>query len=76
MFSKLCLFLRQNKVVGHLEIVTAYKGKENTFIRYATDNSIKIHLWPPDTELKGFDIGIVVSFGHLIPAKVIQSFPL
>ena len=32
--------------------------------------------YPPEPEdLSGFDIGVVASFGHLIPSKIISSFP-
>ncbi|RXG67403.1 hypothetical protein Avbf_10952 [Armadillidium vulgare] len=32
--------------------------------------------WPIDVSLHGYDIGVVVSFGHLIPENIIKSFPL
>jgi len=38
--------------------------------------SIQLHDWPPDPTLcKSFDIGVVSSFGHLIPSRIISSFP-
>jgi len=47
--------------------------------KYAKENDIKMHSWPPDIgliEQERFDLGVVASFGQLIPAKVINSFPL
>jgi len=47
--------------------------------KYANENNIKLHKWPPDINLiaeEKFDLGVVASFGQLIPAKVISSFPL
>ena len=42
---------------------------------YCEKNEIKIHYWPPDVELcSQFDLGIVASFGKLIPSNIIQSF--
>lgn len=47
--------------------------------KYAQENDLKLHTWPPDIALideERFDLGVVASFGQLIPAKVISSFPL
>ncbi|XP_046416577.1 methionyl-tRNA formyltransferase, mitochondrial isoform X1 [Neodiprion virginianus] len=64
------------KLLSRLEIVTAYGGKENTVTKYARQHRIPIHNWPPDINLSEFHIGLVVSFGHLIPSRIILSFPL
>lgn len=69
-------FSRQKKLVRHLEIVTAYKGEENAVIKYAREQKIVIHSWPPRVEENQFELGVVVSFGHLIPSKVIKLFPM
>lgn len=44
--------------------------------------SIKYHLWSEINKnddflkvLNGFDVGVLASFGHLIPAKLINLFP-
>ena len=45
---------------------------------YAEKNNLKVYQWPPDPTVirnEGFDIGIVASFGHLIPKKLITAFP-
>ncbi|XP_044017482.1 methionyl-tRNA formyltransferase, mitochondrial, partial [Aphidius gifuensis] len=65
------------RLLERLETVTAYNGHENNVLKYAKDQQIKIHSWPLDKNIIiDFDIGIVVSFGHLIPSWMIQSFPL
>merc|ERR1719270_1523743 len=39
--------------------------------------SINIQPWPPDTDVcSEFDLGVVASFGHLIPSRIIKSFRL
>lgn len=44
--------------------------------KYAKENDLKLHSWPPDIPEKKFDLGVVASFGKLIPEKVISSFTL
>lgn len=46
---------------------------------FAEKNSIKLYDWVDlsgdDCQLcKEFDLGLVVSFGHLIPERIINSF--
>ena len=46
--------------------------------KFSTANGIDLVEWPPNTTYiadRGFDLGVVASFGRLIPNKVIQSFP-
>jgi len=48
-------------------------------VKFAHDNNLNIHSWPPDIDLikqKQFHMGVVASFGKLIPRNIIQSFPL
>ena len=45
--------------------------------RYCQQHKIPHHNWPPDTTLcQKFDIGVVSSFGHMIPTNIIEAFPL
>ncbi|GJQ86677.1 hypothetical protein Trydic_g7857 [Trypoxylus dichotomus] len=57
--------------------VLNYKYKQKSIIvsRFANDENLKMHSWPIST-VKGFHIGLVVSFGYLIPRTVIGCFPL
>lgn len=46
---------------------------------YARDNGLPLHLWPPDLQQikeAGYHLGVVASFGRLLPASLISSFPL
>lgn len=51
----------------------------NQIIEYCHKNSIKFHLWSSvrreQVVFSSFDVGVVASFGHLIPSDVIESFP-
>ena len=46
--------------------------------KFSKKNNLNIHIWPPDLDhiSQNFDLGVVASFGKLIPSKIIQSFPL
>ncbi|KAM0731396.1 Methionyl-tRNA formyltransferase, mitochondrial [Formica fusca] len=66
----------RTKKLSRLEVVSAYKGKKNVVIQYAEEKGINVKRWPLENDLQDFHIGIVVSFGHLIPLNIINSFPL
>jgi len=47
--------------------------------KFAQDKQLTCHVWPPDKDLitrQQFDLGVVASFGKLIPTYLIHSFPL
>merc|ERR1711953_1599013 len=47
--------------------------------KFGSANNLKIHTWPPDIDLikqQQFDLGVVASFGKLLPRNIIESFPL
>ena len=66
--------------VSKLEVVTSYKTRKNLVKAYAERNKIPVHNYAEVKEnpdlCDGFDLGVVVSFGHLIPEKIINSFKL
>ena len=46
---------------------------------YARQHGLDLYYWPPDPGLIGredFDLGVVASFGRLLPANLISAFPL
>ncbi len=44
---------------------------------YSMEAGLRVHSWPPsDISSKDFDLGVVASFGHLIPKTTIDIFPL
>lgn len=60
-------------------MVTTVKGKPNSVRKFAKENSLKCLDWPvPVDFIKSakYDLGVVVSFGHLIPEDVINAFPM
>lgn len=64
------------KTLCRLEVVTTLQNKKHEVRDYAMENGIVMRTWPVTFDIEGFHIGIVVSFGHLIPKKIINSFPL
>ncbi|KAK9746477.1 Formyl transferase [Popillia japonica] len=65
----------QNDIISKLEVVTTTKNKPNVIYQFASKEKLKIHSWPINA-MNGFHIGLVVSFGYLIPQSIINSFPL
>jgi len=71
--------LVRDGVVNRLEVVCLQmKSLVPQVSQYAKNNSIPVHLWPPCTDYisQNFDLGVVASFGRLIPGRIISSFPL
>ncbi|KAJ8961726.1 hypothetical protein NQ318_021326 [Aromia moschata] len=62
-------------VLNKLEVVTTIKGKWNPVRKYANEHKICVHSWPNQVPKNEFDLGLVVSFGHLIPEAIITQFP-
>ncbi|KAL5288911.1 MTFMT family protein [Megaselia abdita] len=69
--------LHKSSSTSSLSVVTSFKSPANPVKCYAEKESLTLHSWPlKDTEVYQHDLGVVVSFGHLIPEKIISSFPL
>ncbi|XP_028257568.1 methionyl-tRNA formyltransferase, mitochondrial [Parambassis ranga] len=60
-------------VVDTLEVVTL--SGDIPVKRFAQQNQLPLHSWPPDTVDGQFDVGVVVSFGCLLPERLISKFP-
>ncbi|KAH8330687.1 hypothetical protein KR067_006420 [Drosophila pandora] len=59
-----------------LGVVTSFKSPANCVRSYAEQQKIPLQRWPINSsQCAGFDLGVVVSFGHLIPANIIGAFP-
>lgn len=43
--------------------------------RFAQQNHLPVHRWPPDNVDGQFDVGVVVSFGCLLHERLINKFP-
>lgn len=59
--------------------MTSFKAKGNPVKVYAENHGLSCFDWPlpnfDGVNIK-YDLGIVVSFGHLIPENTINMFPL
>lgn len=78
MFQILYFRSKEKENVTKLEVVTSSKTRKNLVKAFADENEIKVHSYE---EMKHnpemcseFDLGVVVSFGHLIPESMINSF--
>jgi len=59
-----------------LGVVTSFKSPANCVRTYAEKEKLPLQKWPIDPSVcPQFDLGVVVSFGHLIPASIINGFP-
>ena len=63
--------------VSDLEVVCArMRTLVPAVARYTAAQHLPLHPWPPENLQPGrFDVGVVASFGHLIPGRVIDAFP-
>ena len=67
----------ESSVISKLEVCCSeMKHLVQVVKSYSLESGLKIHNWPPDIEPQDFDLGVVASFGHLIPRRIIDTFPL
>lgn len=67
------LISRDSKKIQKLEVVVL--SERNEISKYARNKTLKMHMWPPDLTSQ-YDLGVIVSFGKLIPKHMIDYFPL
>uniref|UniRef100_A0A1B0D9Q0 Methionyl-tRNA formyltransferase, mitochondrial n=1 Tax=Phlebotomus papatasi TaxID=29031 RepID=A0A1B0D9Q0_PHLPP len=69
---------KQESFVEKLCVVTHTKVQANPVKKYAERENLKIFSWPVnENEIRRqFNVGIVVSFGHLLSSSLIENFPL
>ncbi|KAM4593279.1 methionyl-tRNA formyltransferase, mitochondrial isoform 1-T1 [Odontesthes bonariensis] len=60
-------------IVENLEVVTL--PGDVPVKRFAQQNNLTLHSWPPDNIEGQFDVGVVVSFGCLLHERLINKFP-
>lgn len=72
------LLRRTQTIISKLDVVTTSKGNGVNVRSLAKEEKLDLYSWPVDkTKLDGkYDIGVVVSFGRLIPEEIINCFPL
>jgi len=67
------LRLNSQPVIKKLEVVVS--TKKCPVYKYAVSEDLRVHRWPlPDLQGQ-HDVGVIVSFGHLIPDSVISMLP-
>lgn len=65
--------MKTNSVVENLEVVS---NQAKTPVRtYANEAGLVVHDWPVAPSHDRYDVGVLVSFGHLISEKTIHQFP-
>lgn len=71
----LCAKLRTGTLMKSLGIVTK---KESVVSKFGINENLPMYNWPFDlSEIKSqYDVGMVVSFGNLIPKRIIDELPL
>ncbi|XP_028439480.1 methionyl-tRNA formyltransferase, mitochondrial [Perca flavescens] len=65
--------ISSERIVESLEVVTL--SGDVPVKRFAQQNHLPVHSWPPDNVDGQFDVGVVVSFGCLIHERLIKKFP-
>lgn len=71
---------RSHEKLSRLEVVTSFKALNNPIKSFAENNDVKVHDWAMLSKntnfhlCRQFDLGLVVSFGHLIPEEIINCF--
>lgn len=80
-YSKLILnnFRQEGRMVSELSVVVpAPKPHPCLVAKYAMQHNLPISVWPLPKEQSTTDwweLGVVASFGHLIPRRIINTFP-
>lgn len=70
------MFSRNGHCIGKLEVVTSFKVQKNPVHNFAIQQKLTAHDWPVTVSNNIFHVGVVVSFGRLIPESIINNFPL
>lgn len=66
--------LHENHV--DIGVVTSFKSPANCVRSYAESKDLRLHRWPITAlHCAPYELGVVVSFGHLIPLHIINAFP-
>ncbi|XP_049546504.1 methionyl-tRNA formyltransferase, mitochondrial isoform X2 [Anopheles darlingi] len=65
---------KQGSTVSSLEVVTSFKAAKNSVKQFSLAEGIPVSDWQSYRPNEKFDLGVVVSFGHLIREEVISSF--
>lgn len=74
-YLSLCCVCRSSDegIVQSLEVVSL--SGDAPVKRFAQQNNLPVQIWPPHNVHGRFDVGVVVSFGCLLPESLINKFP-
>lgn len=70
------MFSRHGTLLAKLDVVTSFKNQRNPVLQFARTENLAVYDWPVVVEKDAYHIGVVVSFGYLIPENIINKFPL
>ncbi|KAK3590639.1 hypothetical protein CHS0354_013673 [Potamilus streckersoni] len=64
---------QSSRLVETLEVVS---NRGQTPVRkYSEEVGLRVYDWPFKSVINHYDVGVVISFGHLIPDSIIHQFP-
>ncbi|XP_076038681.1 methionyl-tRNA formyltransferase, mitochondrial isoform X1 [Oratosquilla oratoria] len=64
-------------LIQRLDVVTVRLKKIKPAVSsYCEKQGLNLELWPVQVPHGKYDLGVVVSFGHLLPQAIIEAFPL
>ncbi|KAK2721778.1 hypothetical protein QYM36_003926 [Artemia franciscana] len=68
---------RRRRFISRLDVVTSAKYTlSNPVAKIVNKEELQSREWPvKDLKANEYDVGVVVSFGHLIPSRIISMFP-
>ncbi|GFS04593.1 methionyl-tRNA formyltransferase, mitochondrial [Elysia marginata] len=64
----------ESKLVETLHIAHPWMKKASPVMKYATLNDLNGYNWPIKRLDSEYDIGVLASFGHLIPSRLVNAF--
>lgn len=76
-FISVSVHSKTSSTIAALDVVT--RGDSNPIRKYAKFSQLTCYKWPITADVvkeHNYDVGVVVSFGHMIPEDVINAFPL
>ncbi|CAG9854019.1 unnamed protein product [Phyllotreta striolata] len=71
----LCSYYQELQLINKLDVVTKITKQANDVQKFATNQNLTLYNWPDVPIERKYDVGVVVSFGYLIPQCIIEQFP-
>ncbi|XP_075971744.1 methionyl-tRNA formyltransferase, mitochondrial [Anticarsia gemmatalis] len=68
---------KEHHLIDRLDLVTTDTKHKTEVIKYAEAENLNTITWPlQDLRAAEYDLGLIVAFGHLIKAELLNKFPL